>query len=230
MSTSAHFLTMTYVNEHLPINPISGTPELSKRDLQLFKKRLRKCQKDPIRYYSVGEYGSITHRPHYHSILFGLSPLVVPKLADIWSLGHIQVGSVTPASIHYVTKYVINKHNDFKGREPPFSLMSRRPGIGVGYLDKLTAWHREDDRMYVVVPGGYKQQIPRYYRDKIWTPFERSLISFQSGVDVNAEKVYLDEIDRLIKLGQNDPHAYYVERLRVNNEIGLKRLNKTDKL
>lgn len=64
------FLTLTYSPENLPEG---GT--LVKRDLQLFFKRLRKAFPGvKIRYFACGEYGEQFARPHYHVILFGLSP------------------------------------------------------------------------------------------------------------------------------------------------------------
>lgn len=60
------FITLTYAE-----NPES----VSKRDLQLFMKRLRKkLEPLKIRYYFVGEYGDKKGRPHYHGIIFGWSP------------------------------------------------------------------------------------------------------------------------------------------------------------
>lgn len=87
----ASFVTLTYDNNHLPING-----SLDKKELQNFIKRVRSefdyRQKDSlwnrsqlfnvynkpytpkIRYYACGEYGKEenTFRPHYHIILFGL--------------------------------------------------------------------------------------------------------------------------------------------------------------
>nr|WBW04067.1 replication protein [Microviridae sp.] len=46
---------------------------LVKRDFQLFMKRLRKkFSGEGIRFFASGEYGSLTFRPHYHAIIFGL--------------------------------------------------------------------------------------------------------------------------------------------------------------
>lgn len=78
---SAYFVTLTYDDEHIPKSMYSD-PEtgeafdsltLSKRDFQLFMKRLRKAfPDDKIRFFAAGEYGSQTFRPHYHAIIFGL--------------------------------------------------------------------------------------------------------------------------------------------------------------
>jgi hypothetical protein len=73
------YITLTYDNEHIEhTNLETGeiTPDLSKRDAQLFLKRLRKqiekTYHKKIRYYLCGEYGGQTGRPHYHAILFGI--------------------------------------------------------------------------------------------------------------------------------------------------------------
>lgn len=103
------FLTLTYNDWHLPlvdsVDPATGEfiqlAALSKRDIQLWLKRLRKAYPEfPIRYYIAGEYGAKTSRPHYHAIVFGL-PLddlclyqssedgnnyyISPKLQKTWS-------------------------------------------------------------------------------------------------------------------------------------------------
>lgn len=60
------FVTLTYDDDSYPVNG-----SLSKRDYQLFIKRLRKRFPDiKIRYLLCGEYGDQTLRPHYHMILF----------------------------------------------------------------------------------------------------------------------------------------------------------------
>lgn len=124
-SVSAHFLTLTYDDDHLICSP-SGLPTISKRDMQLFTKRLRKEQAsygdNSIRYYSVGEYGTITSRPHYHSIMFNCLDSVIAQLPMIWGKGQVMVGSVTPASIHYVAKYHVNKIGEYGDRAPPFCI------------------------------------------------------------------------------------------------------------
>lgn len=57
----------------------------SKRDVQLFFKRLRSLYDGPIRYYLVSEYGNddrYTHRPHYHVQFFFPSPTITPEQAS----------------------------------------------------------------------------------------------------------------------------------------------------
>lgn len=70
VSTSAHFLTLTYSDENLPRSP-TGFPVVVKRDVQLWLKRFRKLLSPfKVRYFAVSEYGTQTFRPHYHVILF----------------------------------------------------------------------------------------------------------------------------------------------------------------
>lgn len=68
------FLTLTYVDDYLPIAP-TGVPTVDKVDLQKFFKRLRRrLGAKKIRYYAVTEYGDISSRPHCHAIVFNFRP------------------------------------------------------------------------------------------------------------------------------------------------------------
>ena len=57
----------------------------SKRDVQLFAKRLRAAYTGQFRYYLVSEYGNddrFTHRPHYHALFFFPSPTITAEQAS----------------------------------------------------------------------------------------------------------------------------------------------------
>lgn len=76
-SCSCLFLTLTYQNSKLPALERDGYSTLEYRDFQLFMKRLRiqldKMQHtNKIKYFVCGEYGGLTHRPHFHVLLFNL--------------------------------------------------------------------------------------------------------------------------------------------------------------
>lgn len=159
---NAVFVTLTYNDDHLPLMPGSGTPTLCVRDVQLFFKRLRKkFNPRKIRFFLCGEYGSNTHRPHYHAILFGLSlndfsdlrPVsknelgqtlyTSPTFEKVWQNGFVSLGEVTFHSCNYVARYTLKKQFGSKdefadGRKPEFVLSSRRPGLGkVGAIRRL---------------------------------------------------------------------------------------------
>lgn len=141
------FVTLTYDDQHLRLND-DLEPTLCKRDLQLFFKRLRK-RIGPFRYYACGEYGENTQRPHYHAILFGVSPLLEPTILKEWKNGFIFVGSVARESMQYVAGYVTKKLGDATDRNVAreFSVMSLRPALGVQALSQL----RDEFERYGVI-------------------------------------------------------------------------------
>lgn len=197
----------------------TGFATLCKKDLQLFTKRLRKLQQarggPGLRYYSVGEYGTKGGRPHYHSIMFNMVDAVRVNVPLVWGYGHCVVGSVTPASIHYVTKYVINRDyfvGDGTERDKPFSVMSTRPGLGSAYWDRSAKWHK--DNSYVVADG-FKQRLPRYFKDKIeLTEAQEARVKDDQWIVKHYMDVdYWDEVARLSKF-HPDPEGYYEQRLR----------------
>lgn len=170
----ASFVTLTYANPHLTWK--HNQPQLVKADLQKWLKRVRKAGYR-IRYFAVGEYGSQTFRPHYHLILFGDVP--EDFLRKSWGLGEIHVGKVSLASVAYCTKYVINSkiYAMKKNREPPFTVMSKKPGIGSNYLTKeMIQWHREGRKNYMLVDG-VKRHLPKYYKDAIFSAIDKVRIS-----------------------------------------------------
>ncbi|WNK13223.1 MAG: replication initiator protein [Microvirus sp.] len=235
VSHSAHFLTLTYNDEKIPVNPNSGIAELSKEDVQLFTKRLRKynskigadSERSNIRYYTIGEYGTRTFRPHYHSIMFNLAQETIGWLEQIWGNGNVKVGEVNDATIMYTTKYHLNKFQDLPGRARPFTLISNRSGgIGQNYLNKNVWWHVENQATYVMYQGR-KYPLPRYYRDKIFSPGEKEYLNMKNA------KLALDNYRKSImelKEFHHDPTSYYEERIVYAHELIKHKANQHEKL
>lgn len=142
----------------------AGAPAtLSIRDTQLFMKRLRKAFKSRrLRFFLAGEYGSKTHRPHYHAIIYGLTlsdfkdcrikdfnmlgqPRYISKSFEkIWGNGYCVLAPVNWNTCAYVSRYTMkkvykseNSHAYASDQLPPFCTMSRRPGIGLLHADEL---------------------------------------------------------------------------------------------
>lgn len=201
VATSAYFITLTYDDDHLPHSDC-GAPVVCKKDVQLFFKRFRKkLYPVKIRYFLVSEYGENTHRPHYHLILFNF-----PRSLDLsvflnksWIYGHCHVGSVTSASIHYVTKYCLALDDVSDEIVRPFMLCSTKPALGSNYLTSaMKTWHIDGLRSYVM-NDGFKQCLPRYYRDKIFDEFQKEDIR-----NIQLKSIRQAEMDYDNKYGEYD--------------------------
>lgn len=157
--------TLTYDDDHLP-------PTLSKRHLSLFLKRLRdRLKPERVRFFACGEYGETTWRPHYHAILFGTSDAQAVRLS--WPHGFSRVDPLSPAAISYVAGYCAKKLGAVDEAEeridrstgevyryqPPFILMSRRPGIGGEARVHDKSWRRS------AVWDGREVPVPRYLHE-----------------------------------------------------------------
>lgn len=199
------FITLTYNEDNRPKDD-----HLSKRDLQLFIKRLRKHFKNAkIRYFACGEYGSKKGRPHYHVILFNckFDDLYFwcldnkktklyrsPTLEKLWTFGFSTVGELTDESAKYCAKYLQKIPADNRPR--PFILMSKKPGIGFNQL-KLS-W-AESDKMYL---HGKSLRLPRYFLDVL----ERQENGIKDKIKLKREKN--DIVFSFVNNGQFDDLAY----------------------
>lgn len=171
------FVTLTYDNFHLPANS-----SLCKRDIQLFLKRLRKAHPErKIRYFLCGEYGGKTQRPHYHIILFNYDfpdkkltakrkdneYYLSPELLEYWNKGGHTIGNLTFDSACYTARYILKKvtgqpaEEHYKNRQPEFTLMSRKPGLGKEFYEKFTSDVYNFDK--VVVSDDFICRPPVYY-------------------------------------------------------------------
>ena len=214
------FVTLTYADSNLHWK--NGNSQLCKRDIQLWLKRMRKAGAK-VRYYAVGEYGSKTFRPHYHVILFGdVSDEIIRGCWTVEKgrknegqpMGHVHIGNVTQASIMYCLGYIVNG----KGwkmrtkRERPFSLMSRRPGLGANYLSKaMVEWHRSGRKNYAILDGA-KRHLPRYYKCKIFSKIDLVRIAVRD--QKAAFKRMVDWVRSPSMRRQKDPLAYRAEQLK----------------
>lgn len=126
MHTENSFITLTYNDKFLPLHSSLDYLHWTK-----FMKRLRFKFKDVrIRFFMGAEYGTLSKRPHYHALLFGLDfpdkelfsirndyRLYVSKILDkLWSCpktgesyGFASVGSCTFESAAYVARYMLKK-------------------------------------------------------------------------------------------------------------------------
>lgn len=161
---TAVYLTLTYNNENLPIDG-----QLSKRDAALFLKRVRKeIFPNKIKYFMCGEYGDEKGRPHYHFIIFGMSPADKDVFDSCWMKGFTYVELVTMAACKYVTKYITKaplgrsrKDAMEQNKVPAFQTCSK--GLGLRWIMENAA---------TVGARGLRRQgrqacMPRYYVKKM---------------------------------------------------------------
>lgn len=215
---SSFFITLTYDTKHVPLTK-NGYMALSKRDVQLFYKRLRKLHyttgvdAPPIRYYTCGEYGGKTNRPHYHAIIFNASLELIEKA---WTNGAVHYGELSAASVGYTLKYIakpgripMHRNDD---RIPEFALMSK--GLGENYLtDAMIKWHRSamNDRMYVNLKDGRKVSMARYYKQKIYTDEERKAV----GIVSRARMLKQAKMDKTLSPHQRS-EAFHASQRRLS--------------
>lgn len=224
----AYFITLTY-NDWEVTKTDSGLT-LVPNDLTNYQKRLNvnttRAGYETGRYYSVGEYGGQTKRPHYHQILFSDVPhtyLMEDLVYKSWQgRGHITVYRAKPEALMYVAgyaqkrlkhRYVFKEDAKRDKRVPEFNRMSL--GIGKDYLtESKILWHRENDNLEIIDPynlGTFKF-LPEYYRRRIWT--------------TESEKARLSEI---LSNRMRDPEYVSIDdrlkRARIKQQYNKFRLN-----
>lgn len=201
MWPDSQFVTLTYSPEEVPVD---GSLRYS--HFQRFMRDLRREEfgiapgsdgSHPIRFFCAGEYGGRTGRPHFHAILFnvrfpdqrllglrrGEPQYASKRLENLWSRGHVDIGTVTPESAAYVAGYLFSKarrrwfvkwsarfkcYFDVRSGEvieqvPEFVRMSLRPGIGAGWYEKYGS---DLFPLDAAVAAGRKHKVPRYYFKK----------------------------------------------------------------
>jgi len=167
------FITLTYDDDHLK------SDRLNYEDFQLFMKRLRKAQDEPIGFFCTGEYGDRNKRPHWHAIVFNWAPKdAVYKysndrgdkvyesqiLTNLWGKGLCESGSVSFESAGYCARYAAKKliHGaDGDHEYEPISKKSNKHAIGKRWLEKF--WPDVFSYGHIVLPNGSTCSIPRYY-------------------------------------------------------------------
>lgn len=119
-----YFITLTYSPDHIPLHD-----HLNKKDPQNFMKLLRyylKQTNNTCKYFTCGEYGTKTSRPHYHTILFTDYQLPLkfikntkngplyesPIINKAWKhKGHIWIAHILDEKpLSYVASYSNKKH------------------------------------------------------------------------------------------------------------------------
>lgn len=153
---------------------------LDKDDAVTFRKNLQNCIKrynvDMVfRFVINGEYGTFTHRPHLHALVF--SPIYFNKfdfeklIKECWKFGNVTVSEVTPSRINYCAKHTMKQDSGSSLQQSVAPIFQKRStyqgGIGrdlVNDVSILLNYHRDINFFQT---GKYKISIPRYIRKKL---------------------------------------------------------------
>lgn len=171
------FITLTYDPK------IKNPTRLDYRDFQLFMKKLRKLTDKKIGFFTTGEYGDETKRPHWHAIIFGWEPpdqkylysndrgdkiYTSQTLDKTWSYGNTQTGAVTFESAGYCARYAAKKlcHGQDQNHDyHPISKKSSKHAIGKAWLEKY--WRDAFNTGEIILLHSdntvSRSSIPRYY-------------------------------------------------------------------
>lgn len=178
------FITCTYDDEHLPEDG-----SLEPRDMTLFLKRLRKrgrfryfmcgeygAKRQRPHYHALLFGRDFADKFRVEDSKSGEPQWESRELSRTWTAGRATVGVLNFESAAYVARYCVQKvtgdaaasHyerlNPLTGElvmvEPEFGRMSRRPGIGRGWIDRF---HEEVYPSDEVIARGHPSKPPRYY-------------------------------------------------------------------
>lgn len=163
------FVTLTYDEFSVLKSSTDSQLYLCKSDLQKFFKRLR--HHEQFTYYAIGEYGTTTHRPHYHvCIFFKTAPYtntldeLTYLIHDLWSYGFVSVSRAHYRRLNYVLHYHV-RPKVIDGR-PTFQLYSK--GLGMDFLtDDMIDYLCNSGKTTIKDYNGTTYVIPRYYRKKL---------------------------------------------------------------
>ena len=215
VSATAHFVTLTYSDEHLPyLDKETGEFErgysLFKKqtlyypDVQLYLKRLRKLEHKNhyIKFFCAGETGTQNDRVHWHLIIFNASEKNIRKA---WlEQGIVDCGKAEGGSITYILKYLTKDDgNDY--------LLRMSKGLGKNFLTPQQITNlKKTKNPYLVSFNGTKIPIPRYYKDKVHTDqWSKDLIKFKAMQHLNKTLTVPDEyINQQIHIFEQKKQQY----------------------
>lgn len=199
----AYFLTLKYTDENLvfwnfsrkerreELDRIKMLPKskpfdaygkfvLEKRHASDFFRGMQKVIKkysDKLLFRMVlnGEYGTWSHRPHLHVIVF--SPLSF-RLTDfhnlvksVWKFGSVECSEISEARIAYVSKHSMKEDRGNELQQKVSPIFRRQStyhgGIGVDLVnDETMLANYYNDKNYLY-NGRFKVNIPRYVKKKL---------------------------------------------------------------
>lgn len=232
MHPYSSFLTLTFSDDYLPY-----PPQVCVRDLQLFFKRLRKSLPDHVAYLACGEYGERDRRPHYHVCLFGhdfaedrypwstsqsgYTQYRSPSLERIWPFGHSTISAFDPTTAEYTAGYITKSNRpklewldvitgETGSLHKEFLLASRKPAVGLSWLQKYSAEVLDND---FVIVNGTRHRVPPYFWRKLQAWAEESG-DYEAVDRIKARR--LDNLKKLIDAGEMEARRLITKQESAN--------------
>lgn len=184
------FLTLTYSDEHCPPSYSVSKRDFQLVMKRIRKEHGSGIKYLAVGEYSDFP----AWRPHYHAICAGLDfpdktlwqtrdghrVYRSKTLERLWPFGLSEIGSVTAQSAGYVARYCVKKVNGDRAAdhylrlspidgamhrvEPEFALLSRRPALGLSWLNTFKSDVFPSNE---VIVDGRPKPVPRYYVSKL---------------------------------------------------------------
>lgn len=191
--------------------------------VEKFRERWRKAEGKSPRHFLITELGHQgTENIHLHGIIWTDD---VEKVTKHWGYGFTWTGEtdyrgikknyVTEQTVNYITKYITKVDFDHKYFK---SKILTSAGIGKGYLDRQD-WIKNkynpngETREYYKNREGYKLKLPIYWRNKIYSEWEREQLWLEK-LNKNIRYVDKEEID--ISNGEEN-YWKAIETARIKN-------------
>lgn len=169
----AHFATLTIAGEDVY--------DVRYEDVKPLCDAIRKSNREKgtnYKFYITAEYGSKTHRPHYHGMFYGFPgrKALIDFIQKVYTLGNIKVDSCSLARFRYTANAHVNKcsHIPFKrvdedGEsymlrcEKPFVTCSHK--LGLKYVLLNASNILRDGYLKI---GGIAYPVPRTLMDYVY--------------------------------------------------------------
>lgn len=237
---SASFVTLTYDDNHLPVNS-EGFFTLNRKDVQNWLKNMRRQmdyykEKIPFKVLYCGEYGDgshsttksgiSTHRPHYHLVFLGLSTSQVRKYTrKLWKNGICDIGELSFGGIRYLCKYMskalpdkdVKTFRELVNVQNPFFYHS--VGLGKKWIDEHLDKIVEDDFTFVL--NGKRMLFPasviRYVAWHTNTNYKPLIIKFLQN---EVEPLALAKNQTISEYDEEKSYEHYQTMIRVLRSNG----------
>ena len=175
--------------------------------IRMYTERWRKKYKTAQRHWIITELGhKNSERIHLHGIIWNTTDTPGDEfkkdIEEKWQYGTVYIGKyVNEKTINYITKYITKLDTYHKGYKQKI-ITSK--GIGKAYINseqaKRNQYRGEETNTTYKTENGYIIELPRYYKDKIYTEEQKSKLWTNL---LDKEKIFIKGV-KFDKTNQDD--------------------------